>query len=174
MHACHATCQLILEYSCNYSCRSIKCTMTRHMMATASAVLQLRTQFLRVLSRPIKTLKKPFESLQSAAEPRQGAFRHLHDYRLYYLVSRVSSSCRTTQLRRPSTFCSSEKGRVLHGVPTQEAAIFRTQKQLCRKCQQVCRSIGYAGGASSCSCLARSLFTFSKHFKNDTCSGGPS
>ena len=37
--------------------------MTRHMMASASAVLQLRTQFLRVLSRPIKTLKKPFESL---------------------------------------------------------------------------------------------------------------
>jgi hypothetical protein len=53
--------------------------MTRHMMATLSAVLQFRTQFLRVLSRPIKTLKKPFESLQSAAEPRQGAFRHLHD-----------------------------------------------------------------------------------------------
>jgi hypothetical protein len=53
--------------------------MTRHMMATLSAVLQLRTQFLRVLSHPIKTLKKPFESLQSAAEPRQGAFRHLHD-----------------------------------------------------------------------------------------------
>jgi hypothetical protein len=48
------------------------------MMASASAVLQLRTQFLWVLSRPIKTLKKPFESLQSAAEPRQGAFRHLH------------------------------------------------------------------------------------------------
>jgi hypothetical protein len=34
--------------------------MTRHMMAGVSAVLQLRTQFLRVLSRPIKTLKKPF------------------------------------------------------------------------------------------------------------------
>jgi hypothetical protein len=65
----------LLEYSCNYSCRSIKCTMMRHMMAGASVVLQLRTQFLRVLSRPIKTLKKPFESLQSAAEPRQGAFR---------------------------------------------------------------------------------------------------
>jgi hypothetical protein len=44
------------------------------MIASASAVLQLRTQFLRVLSRPIKTLKKPFESLQSAAEPRQGAY----------------------------------------------------------------------------------------------------
>ena len=72
------TCQLILEYSCNYSCRSIKCTMTRHMMASASAVLQLRTQFLRVLSRPTKTLKKPFESLQSAAEPRQGAFGQPH------------------------------------------------------------------------------------------------
>jgi hypothetical protein len=46
------------------------------MMATASAVLHMRTQFLRVLSRQIKTLKKPFESLQSAAEPRQGAFGH--------------------------------------------------------------------------------------------------
>ena len=45
--------------------------MTRHMMATLSVVLQLRTQILRVLSCPIKTLKKPFESLQSAAEPRQ-------------------------------------------------------------------------------------------------------
>jgi hypothetical protein len=43
-----------------------------------------------------------------------------------------------------------------------------------KKCQQVVRSIGYAGGASGCSGLARSLFTFSKHFKNDTCSGGPS
>jgi hypothetical protein len=31
--------------------------MTRHMMATTSAILQLRTQILRVLSRPIKTLK---------------------------------------------------------------------------------------------------------------------
>ena len=30
--------------------------MTRRMMATASAVLQLRTQFLQVLSRPVKTL----------------------------------------------------------------------------------------------------------------------
>ena len=60
--------------------------MTRHMMASASAVLQLRTQFLRVLSRPIKTLKKPFESVQSAVEPRQGAFRHLHDYRLNIYV----------------------------------------------------------------------------------------
>jgi hypothetical protein len=49
------------------------------MMASASALLQLRTQFLQVLSRPIKTLKKPFESLQFAAEPRRGAFRHLHD-----------------------------------------------------------------------------------------------
>ena len=49
--------------------------MTRHMMATASAVLQLRTQFLRVLSHPIKTLKKPLESVQPATEPRQGAFR---------------------------------------------------------------------------------------------------
>jgi hypothetical protein len=37
--------------------------MTRHMMATASAVLQLRTQFLRVLSRPVNTLNTPFESL---------------------------------------------------------------------------------------------------------------
>jgi hypothetical protein len=33
--------------------------MTRHMMATASAILQLRTQFLKVLSRPIKALNKP-------------------------------------------------------------------------------------------------------------------
>ena len=41
------------------------------MMATASAVLQLRTQFLKVLSRLFKALHKPFESLQSAAEPRQ-------------------------------------------------------------------------------------------------------
>jgi hypothetical protein len=52
--------------------------MTRHMMATASAVLQLRTQFLQALSRPVKTLNKPFESMQSAAAPRQGAFRHSH------------------------------------------------------------------------------------------------
>jgi hypothetical protein len=28
--------------------------MMRHMMATASAVLQLRTQFLRVLSHPLR------------------------------------------------------------------------------------------------------------------------
>jgi hypothetical protein len=68
--------QVADSYSCNYICSSTKCTMTRHMMATASAVLHLRTQFLRVLSRPIKTLNKPFESLQSAVEPRQGAFRH--------------------------------------------------------------------------------------------------
>jgi hypothetical protein len=60
--------------------------MMCHMMAGASAVLQLCTQFLRVLSRPIKTLKKPFESLQSAAEPRQGAFRHLPDYKLNIYV----------------------------------------------------------------------------------------
>jgi hypothetical protein len=53
--------------------------MTRHMMATLSVVLQLRTQLLRVLSHPIKTLKKPSESLQPTTEPRQGAFRHLHD-----------------------------------------------------------------------------------------------
>jgi hypothetical protein len=52
--------------------------MMRHMMATTSAVLQLYTQFLQVLSRPVKTLNKHFESLQSAAEPRQGAFRHSH------------------------------------------------------------------------------------------------
>ena len=45
--------------------------MTRHMMATASADLQLRTQFLKVLSRLFKALHKHFESLQSAAEPRQ-------------------------------------------------------------------------------------------------------
>jgi hypothetical protein len=45
--------------------------MTRHMMATASAVLQLRTQSLQVLSRPVKTRNTPFKSLQSAAEPRQ-------------------------------------------------------------------------------------------------------
>ena len=88
------------------------------------------------------------------------------------LVSRLL--CSVFYLRRPSTFGSSENGRVLHGVSTQEPAIFRTQKQLCQKCQQVVRSIGYAGSASGCSGLARSLFTFSKHFKNDTCSGGPS
>jgi hypothetical protein len=35
--------------------------MTRHMMATASAVLQLRTQFLQVLSRPVNALNKPLE-----------------------------------------------------------------------------------------------------------------
>jgi hypothetical protein len=37
--------------------------MTRHMMATASAVLQLRTQFLQVMSRPVKTLNinKPLD-----------------------------------------------------------------------------------------------------------------
>jgi hypothetical protein len=64
-----------------------KCTMTRHMMATASAVLQLRTQFLQVLSRPIEALHKPFESLQSAAEPRQGAFRHPYCYTLYIFIS---------------------------------------------------------------------------------------
>jgi hypothetical protein len=52
--------------------------MTRHMMAIASAVLQLRTQFFRVLSRSIKTLMKPFKTLQSAAEPRQGAFGRPH------------------------------------------------------------------------------------------------
>jgi hypothetical protein len=81
----HESCNLPIRpintrvYSCNYSCRSIKCTMTRHMMATLSSVLQLRTQLLRVLSHPIKTLKKPLESLQPATEPRQGAFRHLHD-----------------------------------------------------------------------------------------------
>ena len=39
---------------------------------------------------------------------------------------------------------------MLHGVPTQEAAIFRTQAQLCRKCQQCVGSIGYASGASTC------------------------
>ena len=81
---------------------------------------------------------------------------------------------RGVQLRCPSTFCMSENGRMLHGVPTQEPAIFRTQKQLYQKCQQVVRSIGYASGASGCSGLARSLFTFSKHLQNDTCSGGPS
>jgi hypothetical protein len=47
-------------------------------MATGSAVLQLRTQFLHVLSRLIEALHKPFESLQFAAEPRQGACRHSH------------------------------------------------------------------------------------------------
>ena len=88
------------------------------------------------------------------------------------LVSRLL--CSVFYLRRPSTFGSLEKGRVLHGVPTQEPAIFRTQKQLCRKFQQVVWSIRCTGSASSCSCLARSIFTFSKHFKNDTCSGGPS
>jgi hypothetical protein len=35
--------------------------MKRHMMAAASAVLQMHTQFLQVLSRPIKTLNKPLE-----------------------------------------------------------------------------------------------------------------
>jgi hypothetical protein len=150
--------------------------MMRHMMASASAVLQLRTQFLRVLSRPIKTLKKLFESLQSAAEPRQGAFRHLHDHRLniYAPDACCVDTSMTTELRSASTFCRSERRSMLQCVPTQEAAIFRTQVQLCRKCQPVVWSIGYAGGASSCSCLARSLFTFSKNFKNDTCSGGPS
>jgi hypothetical protein len=63
----------------------------------------------------------------------------------------------TTQLRTASTFCTSEKRSVLHIVPSHEAAIFRTQAQLCRKCQQVVRSIGYAGGASNCSCRAGSL-----------------
>jgi hypothetical protein len=130
--------------------------MTRHMMATASAVLQLRTQFLRVLSRPVKTLNKPFESLQSAAEPRQGAFRRSYCYTLYiiYLHVHLSFVLADTELRTASTFCISEKRRVLHGVPTQEAAIFRTQAQLCRKCQQGVGSIGYAGGANSCSCLS--------------------
>jgi hypothetical protein len=70
--------QVTDSYSCNYSCSSTKCTMTRPMMATASAVLQLRTQFLQVLSRPIEALHKPFELLQSAAEPRHGAFRYSH------------------------------------------------------------------------------------------------
>jgi hypothetical protein len=84
--------QVAGSYSCNATvvARDL-CTMTRHMMATASAVLQLRTQFLRVLSRPIKTLKKPFESLQSAVEPRQGAFRCTSMTKTIYLVSRVSS-----------------------------------------------------------------------------------
>jgi hypothetical protein len=35
--------------------------MTRHMIVTTSAVLQLRTQFLKVLSRPIKALNNLFE-----------------------------------------------------------------------------------------------------------------
>jgi hypothetical protein len=142
--------------------------MTRHMMATASAVLQLRTQFLWVLSRPVKTLNKPFESMQSTAEPRQGAFRCSYCYTLYIIYLHLSFDLATTQLRTASTFCISEKRRVLHVVPSHEAAIFRTQAQLCRKCQQCVRSIGYAGSASSCSCLARSLFTCSKSFKNDT------
>jgi hypothetical protein len=84
----------VLEYSCyNYSCCSIKCTMMRNMTAGASAVLQLRTQFLRVMSRPIKTIKKPFESLQSAAEPRQGAFGCSYRYTLYYHVLSTSIFC---------------------------------------------------------------------------------
>jgi hypothetical protein len=92
--------------------------MTRHMMATASAVLQLRTQFLRVLSRPVKTLNKPFESLQSAAEPRQGAFRRSYCYTLYIIYLHLSFVSATTQLRTASTFCISEKRRVLHVVPS--------------------------------------------------------
>jgi hypothetical protein len=55
--------------------------MMRHMMATTSAVLQLR------MSRPVKTLNTPFESLQSAAEPRRGAFRHSYCYTLYISIS---------------------------------------------------------------------------------------
>jgi hypothetical protein len=150
--------------------------MTRHMMATASAVLQLRTQFLRVttLSRPVKTLNKTFESLQSAAEPRQAAFRRSYCYTLYIIYLHLSFVLATTQLRTASTFCISERRRVLHVVPSHEAAIFRTQAQLCRKYQKGVWSIGYTGGASSCSCMARSLFSFSKHFKTDTCSAGPS
>ena len=40
--------------------------MTRHLMVIASAVLHLRTQFLKVLSRPIEALNKPFEWEQAA------------------------------------------------------------------------------------------------------------
>jgi hypothetical protein len=39
---------------------------------------------LKVLLRPIEALHQPFESLQSAAEPRQGAFRRSYCYMLYY------------------------------------------------------------------------------------------
>ena len=129
------------SYSCNYSCRSIKCTMMRHMMAGASVVLQLRTQFLRVLSRPIKTLKKPFESLQCAAEPRQGAFRRSYYYMLFIIYVIRCCVFPTSDLRRLSLFCISDKRRMLNGVPTQEPEIFRTRGQLSQNWQQCVRSI---------------------------------
>jgi hypothetical protein len=97
--------------------------MTRHMMATANAVLQLRTQFLRVLSRPVKTLNKPFESLRSTAEPRQGAFRRSYCYTLYYHLF-TSIFCLSDHIAQVCEHFLhigiSEKRRVLHGVPSSQ------------------------------------------------------
>jgi hypothetical protein len=50
----------------------------------------------------------------------------------------------TSELRRLSTFCISERRRMLNGVPTQEAAIFRTRAQLCQKWQAGVWSIARA------------------------------
>jgi hypothetical protein len=152
MHACHATCQY--SCNCNYSCRSTKCTMTRHMMATASAVLQLRTQFLQVLSRPVKISISPLYRCNPPRSRDKVPLGTPMARRSIYVSRHPSCVFGTTQLGTTSTFCRSEKRRVLHGVPTQEATIFRTRAQLCRKCQQVVWSIGDTGGASSCSCKA--------------------
>jgi hypothetical protein len=45
-------------------------------------------RFLKVLLHPIEALHQHFESLQSAAEPRQGAFRRSYYYTLFiiYLI----------------------------------------------------------------------------------------
>jgi hypothetical protein len=97
-------------------------------------------RFLKVMLHPIEALHQPFESLQSAAEPRQGAFRRSYYYALFIIYLIRCSVLATSELRRLSTFCISDKRRMLNGVPTQEAAIFRTRAQLCQKWQQCVRS----------------------------------
>jgi hypothetical protein len=118
---------------------------------------------------PIEALHQPFESLQSAAEPRQGAFRRSYYYTLFIIYLIRCCVFPTSELRRLSTFCISDRRRMLNGVPTLEPAIFRTRAQLCQKWQQCVRSIARALYLPAGLHAALACPAYSRQYSSDGC-----
>ena len=122
-----------------------------------------------MLLRPIEALHQPFESLQCAAEPRQGAFRRSYYYTLFIIYLIRCCVFPTSDLRRLSSNCISDRSRMLNGVPTQEREIFRTRRQLSQKRQQcvwsTARTLYLPAGLHAATSLQPSIFVRWMHFK---------
>jgi hypothetical protein len=112
---------------------------------------------------------QPFESLQCAAEPRQGAFRRSYYYTLFIIYLIRCCVFPTSELRRLSLKCISDKRRMLNGISTQAPEIFRTRRQLSQKRQQcvwsTARTLYLPAGLHAATSLQPPIFVRWMHFK---------